>query len=127
MRYTPRYTGIPDAMRLEVYKRDASRCRWCGATNRGRDLHHIEYRTGSHADRPDNLITLCRQHHGFVHGTPAPNGQRIVKEVAQLVLNHLVDHPGTTGMSYWRRLKRQWVLVGLCEHGAKRDDCLYSH
>lgn len=120
------YDGIPDALRKEVLARDANRCRWCGATNRGRDLHHIEYRRGYSYDRLDNLITLCRQHHGFVHGTPAPgNKATIVKSVAQLVLTHLVEHPGTTGLSVWRSLKRRWILEGKCvEHGQEKDTCL---
>lgn len=120
-----KYTGIPDALRAEVYARDAHRCRWCGATNRGGDLHHIEYRRGYSYDVLVNLITLCRLHHGFVHGTPAKNGERVTKAVAQLVLKKLVDTPGLTGASYHRRLKRQWTLEGKCErHGADRDTCL---
>lgn len=119
------YTGIPEPLRQEVLERDGHRCRWCGATNRGRDLHHVEYRRGYSYDRLDNLITLCRQHHGFVHGTPAPNGQTITKAVAQVVLNFLIEHPGTTGLSTWRSFKRRWVLEGRCEkHAEKKDECL---
>ncbi|NUS02099.1 MAG: HNH endonuclease [Nonomuraea sp.] len=118
------YTGIPDALRQEVLERDGRRCRWCGATNRGADLHHIEYRRGYSYDRVDNLITLCRLHHGFVHGTPAKNGATITKAVAQIVLGFLVEHPGTTGLSTWRAFKRRWALDGLCEkHAVKRDEC----
>ena len=119
------YTGLPEELRIKVLTRDAQRCRWCGAMNRGRDLHHIEYRRGYSYDRVDNLITLCRAHHGFVHGTPLGNGDRIVKSVAQEVLFWLVAHPGTTGASRWRSLKRQWLLEGRCEkHGAKKNECL---
>lgn len=120
------YQGIAEALRAEVLARDAHRCRWCGATNRGRDLHHVEYRRGYSYDRLDNLITLCRLHHGFVHGTPSPGNQAtIVKSVAQLVLTHLIEQPGTTGAAYWRALKRRWVLEGRCvEHGEKKDECL---
>lgn len=120
-----RYTGIPEPLRMEVLERDKYRCRWCGATNRGGDLHHIEYRRGFSYDRLDNLITLCRAHHGFVHGTPNGAGQTIVKAVAQLVLQKLVENPGLTGSSVWRSVKRQWVLQGRCEeHGAEKDTCL---
>lgn len=119
------YDGLPDALRREVHERDRRRCRWCGATNRGLDLHHIEYRRGMSYDRLDNLISLCRLHHGFVHGTRAANGATITKAVAQLVLAHLAATPGTTGMAYWRRLKRQWVLDGRCvTHGLPLDGCL---
>lgn len=101
------YDGLPEALRTEVKQRDNERCRWCGTTNRGVDLHHIEYRRGPSYDRLDNLICLCRQHHGFVHGTPAPNGQRITKRDAQEVLRFLVDHPGTTGLAVWRQIRRR--------------------
>jgi hypothetical protein len=120
------YTGIPEVLRQEVLTRDNHRCRWCGATNQGKDLHHVEYRRGYSYDRLDNLITLCRLHHGFVHGTPAANGATITKAVAQQVLTYLVEHPGTTGMSVWRSMKRRWALDGCCEkHGEKKDTCLY--
>lgn len=120
------YDGLPEALRREVHDRDGRRCRWCGATNRGVDLHHIEYRRGTSYDRADNLISLCRLHHGFVHGAKAANGSWIAKVVAQVVLKKLVETPGLTGMAYWRRLKRQWVLEGRCEaHGRLRDECPY--
>lgn len=123
-----RYTGIDARLESEVKERDRYRCRWCGATNRGVDLHHIEYRRGYSYDRLDNLICLCRLHHGFVHGTPAANGARITKDVAQQVLRTLVERPGTTGMSVWRSLKRRWALEGRCEkHGQKKDECLDCH
>lgn len=123
-----KYTGLPEELRLEVYTRDSNRCRWCGATNRGRDLHHVEYRRGFSYDRADNLITLCRLHHGFVHGTPLANGDRITKKVAQEILSWLIEHPGTTGAGKWRSLKRQWTLEGRClDHGEKKDTCLYCN
>jgi len=105
-----RYTGLPEALRQEVLTRDSFRCRWCGATNQGGDLHHIEYRRGYSYDRLDNLITLCRLHHGFVHGTPLKNGDRITKAQAQEVLRWLVEHPGTTGSSRWRAVKRRIAM-----------------
>jgi len=119
------YDGLPEALRREVLERDNMRCRWCGRTNARLDLHHIEYRRGTSYDRADNLISLCRQHHGFVHGTKAPSGQSITKSAAQLVLAHLVAHPGTTGLSTWRAMKRRWALDGKCEqHGLPRDACV---
>jgi hypothetical protein len=120
------YDGIPDALRREVLERDNHRCRWCGATNRGGDLHHVEYRRGYSYDRLDNLITLCRLHHGFVHGTPLPGSQlTIVKSVAQQVLTYLINNPGTTGSSVWRSLKRRWATEGKCEaHGEDTNACL---
>ena len=73
----------------------------------------------------ENLITLCRHHHNFVHGTPAKNGERLTKLVAQTVLTYLVDHPGITGAAYHRTIKRQWTLDGKCQrHGEDLDTCL---
>lgn len=120
-----KYTGLPDALRTELFERDNRRCRWCGATNRGLDAHHIEYRRGSSYDVLENLISLCRLHHGFVHGVKAANGSSITKAVAQLILKELVNSPGATGMARWRATKRQWVLAGRCEkHGVQKDTCL---
>jgi len=118
------YKGLPDTLRREVLARDNYRCRWCGTTNRGVDLHHIEYRRGTSYDRANNLITLCRAHHSFVHGTRNGAGQTITKKVAQLILNRLVVSPGLTGSAEWRRLRRQWALEGRCgDHGEKKDAC----
>jgi len=118
------YTGLPEALRWEVLTRDRFRCRWCGATNQGGDLHHIEYRRGYADDRADNLITLCRTHHSFVHGTRNGAGHTIAKSVAQFVLKQLVENPGLTGSSAWRSLRRRWAQEGNCEaHGVKTDAC----
>lgn len=119
------YDGLPEAIRTAVDNRDGGRCRWCGATNRGRDIHHIEYRRGASYDVVENLVSLCRGCHSFVHGTPRPGGARVTKGVAQEVLFWVITHPGTTGAGYWRRLKRNWAAQGLCEHGADPRVCQY--
>lgn len=121
----PRYEGLPDELRHAVLTRDGWRCRWTGRTGAPLDLHHIEYRRGFDYDRADNLIALSRSAHEFVHGTPTPSGQVIVKEIAQLVLKELVTKPGTTGLSLWRRHRAAWATAGLCEHGADPDACLH--
>lgn len=120
----PRYEGLDPALRAEVLDRDRHRCRWCGATNRPLDLHHVRYRRGFADDVASNLISLCRAHHSFVHGIKNGAGMTITKNVAQLVLFELVEKPGVTGSSLWRRLKRQWVMQGRCEkHGEEKDIC----
>ena len=119
------YEGLPPALRRAVDERDGGRCRWCGATNRGRDVHHIEYRKGSSYDVIENLVSLCRSCHSFVHGNPRPGGQRIVKDVAQRVLFTTITTPGATGSSVWRRLRRRWTLEGCCEHGERKSLCRY--
>lgn len=121
------YDGLPLPLRREVDERDGGRCRWCGATNRGRDVHHIEYRKGTSYDVLENLVSLDRACHSFVHGNPRPSGQRIVKEIAQRVLFETIAGPGRTGASVHRGLLRRWTLEGCCEHGASKelDVCRY--
>lgn len=119
------YTGLDERLKRQVFERDNYRCRWCGVTNQGVDVHHIEYRRGYSFDRLDNLVTLCRAHHSFVHGIPNGARQTIVKSTAQQVLKQVIERPGSVGNQVWRRLKREWVLEGRCEtHGAKADECL---
>ena len=119
------YTGLPQSLRDAVHERDGGRCRWCGSTNRGIDLHHIEYRRGIAYDVLENLVSLDRACHSFVHGNPRPNGTTIVKPVAQEMLFWAISHPGTTASSAWRRKKREWTLAGLCEHGEEPGVCRY--
>lgn len=100
-----KYTGLPAKLRTEVFERDNHRCRWCGTTNGSYDIHHIEYRRGISYDRLDNLVTLCRTHHSFVHGLKVGGRDTITKDMAQKVLFYVISTPGSTGASYWRRLK----------------------
>lgn len=118
---------LSPALRKAVHDRDGGRCRWCGATNRGVDLHHIEYRKGISYDVLENLVSLCRACHSFVHGNPRPSGARIVKPVAQEILFWVISHPGTTGTARWRQRKRQSLLAGLCEHFQEVDGCPFPH
>jgi hypothetical protein len=126
------YTGLDKALRARVTTRDAGgqetldrggRCRWCGRVGQV-DLHHVDYRRGASYDRDDNLISLCRLHHGFVHGVRSGGGPIISKRVAQLILAGLIQTPGQTGAALWRNLIRQWEHAGLCRHGdAECLDC----
>jgi len=120
-----KYTGLSDGLRRDINERDGNRCRWCGSTNQGVDHHHIEYRKGASHDVLENLVSLCRPCHGFVHGTPRPSGERISKDVAQQVLFWVVSNSGRVGTSRYRALKRRFVLEGLCRHGQKKDTCPY--
>lgn len=119
----PRYTGLPDALRSACFTRDRHRCRWCGRTDTGLDLHHIEYRRGVEYDVEDNLISLCRAHHSFVHGLPDAHRSTITKSVAQFILRECIAHPGTPGIALWRQWKLRWRNAGLCVHGANPDEC----
>lgn len=120
-----KYTGLPAWLKHDINVRDGGRCRWCGSTNRGIDHHHIEYRRGFSYDVLDNLVSLCRAHHSFVHGISSPTGATIVKPVAQLILKQVIATPGLTGSALWRRKKREWALAGLCEHGSEKDECRF--
>lgn len=118
------YDGLPTELRDRVKSRDAYRCRWCGSTNQGVDLHHIRYRRGDVDDVLENLVSLCRRCHGFVHGTRNRAGRSITKSVAQMVLFWVIDHPGTIGSGRWSAVIRQWTLAGLCtQHGEEKATC----
>lgn len=94
-----RYTGLDEELRFSVATRDRWRCRWCGATNRHIDIHHIRYRRSDRDDVPENLICLCREDHDYVHGLKTPT---IPKTTAQEVLRELIGTPGVTGIQLMR-------------------------
>jgi hypothetical protein len=99
-----KYTGLPKELKEAVYARDNFRCRWCGSTNRyGYDVHHIQYRRGYSYDVIENLVTVCRSCHTFVH-----DSFQIPKPEAQLILTGVIsaEGDGQTGMALWRRHKR---------------------
>jgi hypothetical protein len=57
----------PPELRRMILLRDGVRCRAC--TSRKRLMaHHIEYRSEGGPTSPENLISLCFQCHGMVHG-----------------------------------------------------------
>jgi hypothetical protein len=96
------YTGLPPALKQAVFSRDNWRCRWCGATNAwAYDVHHIQYRRGYSYDVIENLITLCRKCHDFVH-----DSYEIPKPEAQDILGRLISDGGAglTGLAVWREL-----------------------
>lgn len=96
------YQGLDPALKKAVFERDVYRCRWCGQQRSwlGFDAHHIEYRRGVSYDRLDNLITLCRFCHNFVH-----DSYKIAKVTAQEILLDLVVTPAQTGAAILRRIK----------------------
>lgn len=101
-----RYEGLDEHLRTRVKARDGHRCRWCGRTNVGIDLHHIRYRRGAVDDVEENLICLCRMCHSFVHGVPTKAKDMIEKHEAQEILFALIDMPAATGLALRRQLKR---------------------
>jgi 5-methylcytosine-specific restriction endonuclease McrA len=90
-------TDIPKAVREEVAERDGYKCRMCGRTNNGFEMHHIVYRSqdrNNHA--PDNLICLCYPHHRLAHSKP---------DLIRPVLQELVEKRWLTGLGILRREK----------------------
>ena len=52
---------------IEVLRRDAWRCQFCGART-NLQVHHIKYRSQAGQDTIENLITLCAKCHSDQHG-----------------------------------------------------------
>lgn len=95
------YQGLPPDLKQAVFERDKWRCRFCGQTNAWQyDAHHITYRRSSKDDTMENLITLCRDHHDYVHGGD------ISKAEAQSILRELIERPGVTGLAILRQRRR---------------------
>lgn len=69
-----RHTAEYKAWRKAVYERDRFKCQKCG-TNKDLHAHHIKEFSKHEALRyvVDNGITLCRKHHGEVHGRNLPD------------------------------------------------------
>lgn len=98
-------TDIPTAVRKQVHDRDGHRCRWCGRTNAGLHIHHINYRSAGGGHEPENLISLCVDHHQMVHTN---------KQVYPAMLNELLENgPGVTGLQVARWRKRTVVPITL--------------
>lgn len=68
---------IPRLLRRALRLRDGGTCRFPGCTNRRVDGHHVVPWARGGATALDNLCSLCRRHHTFVHEL----GFRIVPEL----------------------------------------------
>ena len=70
-----RSRGVPADIRTTVALRDGgcvARTAIPSVACWGRlDPHHVLRRSQGGPDTPDNLVTLCRAHHEYVHGHPA--------------------------------------------------------
>jgi 5-methylcytosine-specific restriction endonuclease McrA len=54
-------------LRENVLRRDGWRCQLCGS-RRNLEVHHKEFRSHGGTDDERNLITLCSDCHGPIHG-----------------------------------------------------------
>ncbi len=59
-------SGISRNLRHTVFERDSYTCIFCdrGAT----DCHHVIERRRGGRNTPQNLVSLCREHHMAIHG-----------------------------------------------------------
>lgn len=62
-------------LRLETLRRDGMRCVLCGAGSH-LDPHHRKFKSRGGLDGFDNLLTLCRTDHDWVHAHPAAAEER---------------------------------------------------
>jgi len=62
--FEPYGTEFDDELRALIRDRDSYACRWCGEEEgeTAHSVHHIDYDKTN--NKQDNLITLCRVHHG---------------------------------------------------------------
>ena len=57
-------------LRWQIFQRDGWRCQHCGSMSELQS-HHIRFRSHLGDDRKENLITVCANCHGRLHGTPS--------------------------------------------------------
>lgn len=67
--------AVLERARRDVLARDGHRCQAPTGTgalrcDRGLVVHHISGRSGPEPHDPENLVTLCRVHHDWVHAHP---------------------------------------------------------
>lgn len=74
---------IPTTVRKICYERDGYRCRWCGRMDVGIDLHHVVYRSSGGRHVPENLISLCREHHNLAHSSKDQYQEILLDVLAQ--------------------------------------------
>lgn len=55
-------------LHAQIQRRDGYACRVCGASGVLLDLHHLVAENQGGANRPDNLISVCRPCHRMLHG-----------------------------------------------------------
>ena len=81
--------GIAEEVKKYVFYRDNWHCRNCNNSN-GLDPHHVIFRSAGGKDRPNNLLTLCRQCHDDIHAG------RIVLKVVEIKQYDLI-------VEFWRK------------------------
>lgn len=84
--------NIPNSVRKAIYKRDGYMCALCGDT-RYLQVHHYIKRSAGGCDHPMNLVTLCSQCHGIIHGNLPPVADWLTpEEMTQALCEYLADY-----------------------------------
>ena len=68
---TSKPKGIDTFLRERVFIRDNYTCQWCKAPGGALDPHHILPRGRGGKDTYDNLVSLHRKCHRYIHEHPA--------------------------------------------------------
>ena len=84
-------SGISNAQRKTIYRRDGYQCALCGCT-RYLQLHHAIPRGQGGKDNEHNIITLCSECHASAHGINLRDYPDITREdVNQMIVEYLAD------------------------------------
>lgn len=71
-----------------VLASDNHTCQYCKKRNLKLHVHHIIFKSQGGSDRPDNLVTLCEQHHKELHaGIINPKFKKPRKYQAPVIMN----------------------------------------
>ena len=62
---------INPSLKERVLERDDYTCRWCGVHGGRLDAHHVLRRSQGGKDTLDNLVSVHRICHSFIHDHPA--------------------------------------------------------
>ena len=83
--------NISNAARKAIYRRDGFRCALCDST-KYLQVHHYCKRSLGGSDDPMNLITLCAECHGVIHGNLPPYAEGLgPEELEQACAEYLGD------------------------------------
>lgn len=73
---TSKPKGVAPSLREQVFSRDRYCCKWCRVPGGRLDPHHILPRGRGGKDELDNLVSLHRLCHSFIHEHPIEAKQR---------------------------------------------------
>jgi 5-methylcytosine-specific restriction protein A len=78
-------------IRARILDRDGHACTICGAP--ANQVDHIRAGTFGGTDEPENLASLCAQHHAWKSSI---EGQMAMRQARQRTLRAVPKHPGRT-------------------------------